>query len=282
MRSLIVTDTTSTISIKEANDAGIILIPLNIIIDNQSYLDCYEMDNNKLGDCLREKLLPTTSQPNIKLIVDELEKHHAKDYDHVYILTISSGLSGTYQSFKIAIDELKLTNVTLVDTKTVCCTIRNMVFKVCSLVNNGYSHEEIIHSIDEQIKQQYSFLYPSDLSQLKKGGRISPMAYQLASLLKIKPLLYLNDDGNSIEKYAVCKTEKKIISTIVNKIKALGMDNDQYMLYVAHSETQENAESFTNKLMLELNIQDYQIIPITSVLMCHAGFGAYAIQIIKK
>lgn len=282
MKNIIIVDTTSTITIDEAKENNFILIPLNINIDSKSFLDTYEINYFDLRKTLEEGKLPTTSQPSVGYIEDIFEKLKNEDYNHIYVLTLSAGLSGTYQSFNLAKESVGLKNITIIDTKTVGCPIKNLAYTIKKMSEENKNHEEIMTMVNKHIEATYSFLYPSDLKHLKRGGRISPLAYGLASLLKIKPLLLLKKDGSTIEKFDTFKTEKKLYNTLFENLKEKGFNTKTHKLCLPHSLSQEKLNFLIEIANEHFDNLEYESIELPAVLLCHAGLDAVAIQSVLK
>lgn len=282
MKSIIVIDSTSTITIDEAKKNNFILIPLNVNLDSKTYLDAYEVSYDFLYQVLKDEKLPTTSQPSIGYVEEVFKKLKKENYQHIYVLSLSSGLSGTYQTFNLAKEMTKLDNATIIDTKTLGCPIKNLAYKLKTMIDNNCNHQEIMDTVKKHIDNTHSFLYPSDLNHLKRGGRISTLAYGLASFLKIKALLKLKEDGSTIEKFDTFKTEKRLYQNLFETLKNLSFNPKTHKLYFTHSledDKIQNIIELAKTFFLDLEIE---IIKLPAVLMCHAGLNAIAIQMVIK
>lgn len=282
MKRLIIVDTTSTIGIEEAKQNGFELIPLAVSLDGKSYLDQFEISGDQLAQALENHKLPTTSQPSLGLVTEMFERVKLENYDHIYALALSSGLSGTYQNYELAKKTVGLDNLTVIDTKTVGAPIRELAYAIKAKLEANASHEDILDLVGKHIEDTYSFLYPTDLKHLKRGGRMSPLAYGLASLLKIKPLLMLKKDGSTVEKFDVFRTEKKLYSTVFEQFKTFGMNATKHKLTILHAFTQEKLNELIGLVQEHLPGVEYECRALPAVLLCHAGLDSVALQMAIK
>lgn len=278
MKTLIVTDTTSGLDFDTAKEKGIEVVPLSVLIDGVEYKDHLDISSQELYDRLRNGAVPSTSQPNIGYVEQRMKEWKKENYDAIIIITISSHLSGTYQGFKMMAEQLEMKNVHLVDSLSVAGPIMDGALKAKKMADDGASVEEILEKMDELYHNTISFLYPETLTQLKKGGRISPVAANMASLLKIKPLLMLKKDGTIIDKYGMSRTETKIFEMIKNALVEEHVDPSTHRLYLAHAEAMETVERFVK--FINSNLGDFEIVPLPlpAVLTSHGGMGCIAVQ----
>lgn len=273
---LIVCDTTSTFSIEEAKANNIELVPLSVILDGKEYKDCFEITKEELHKILLDKKMPTTSQPNTGYIETLMENW--KEYDEIIIFCISGGLSGTVQSFNIAKNALEMNNVHIIDTKTVAAPLKDAALEARRMADAGKDIQEILAMIEKKFNNTHSIMYPATLEQLKRGGRISPLAASMASTLKLKPLLYLKDEGDTIDKYAIARTEKKLWSIVTDFFNDKGVNKEEHRFYIDHFANEEGAKQV--KAMLEECFPGMECIitDLPAVLACHAGMGCIAVQ----
>lgn len=282
MKTLIVTDTTSGLDFTTAKEKGIEVVPLSVLIDGVEYKDHLDISSDELYDRLRKGAVPSTSQPNIGYVEERMKIWKEQAYDAIIIITISSYLSGTYQGFKMMAEQLGMDNVHVVDSLSVAGPIMDGVLKAKAMVDEGATVSEIVTMLDTLYHNTISFLYPETLTQLKKGGRISPVAANMASLLKIKPLLMLKKDGTIIDKYGMSRTETKIFDMIKNALVEENVSPATHRLYLAHAEAMAAVNRFSAYIQHELG--DFEIVPLPlpAVLTSHGGLGCIAVQTTLK
>lgn len=274
----IVTDTTSTLTFAEAKEYGIDLIPLSVVLHDEEYKDGVDMNAEALYNKLGQGEVPTTSQPNIGLLEEAMMKWREAKDDAIIIITISSGLSGTYQGFSLVKEQLGMDQVYLVDSKTVAAPIRDAALKAKAMADEGADVDAILDMLDNCFNNTISFLYPHDLVQLKRGGRISPVAANMASLLKIKPLLFLLLDGSVVDKFGMARTESKIFDMVLDHFLEQGVTAQTHKLYIPHALAADTVDRFLKAAAAKLGNIEYEILALPAVLTCHGGLGCIAIQ----
>ena len=276
---LIVTDTTSTLIPQDSEKYGIEIVPLSVLNKGIEYADGIDINAEQFADLLRNGEMPTTSQPNIGRVEELMKKWKAADYDAILIITISSYLSGTYQGFLMTAKNLDMKNVHVIDSLTVGAPMLDMALTAKRYADAGRSLDDILTMLKAKIKDTYSMLYPKNLEQLKKGGRISPVVAGMASLLKIKPLLYLKEDGTCVEKYGMARTDSKIYDMIIEEFKKRNVNAETHEFYIMEAEGMENVEAFLSKAKEAFGTDmSFKIIQLPAVLTCHAGLGSLAVQ----
>lgn len=273
-------DTTSTFSLEEAKENRIELIPLSVIENGKEYKDLIDISKEDLRDMLNEKKMPTTSQPSIGYAQSLLESW--KEYDEILILTLTSSLSGTYQCLKLAASDLGMNNVHIIDTRTLATPIKDAALCARKMADEGIDIADIIKELDRKLKNTQSYLFPATLEQLKRGGRITPLAANMANTLKLKPLLSLQDNGSKIDKYAITRTEKKAWQLVMEAFDEQGINENTHIIYVVHSDNLEKAEEVKNIMKNHYPKMDVFITDIPAVLTCHAGLGLIAVQSVCK
>lgn len=275
---LIAVDTTSAMNVEIAKKYDIALVSLSVVINGREFKDLVEITNDVLYEKLREGLLPTTSQPSIGYVSELMSSWKEKQYDAILILTCSSDLSGTNHTFHMVKQQLEMDNVYIVDTRSVAAPIMDGAIKAKQMADEGASVQDILKVLDLKFQNQFSFLYPATLTQLKRGGRISPLAANMAALLKIKPLLYLKEDGSIVDKFGMARTEGKILQLGIDKFKALHIDSLTHKLYVLHADNLKGAQKVVQVCKAMFNDIDCEIVELPSVLTCHGGLGCVAVQ----
>ena len=277
-KDLVVTDTTSTMNRDLAKQYGIELIPLSVLINGQEYKDQIDMTTEELYQKLAEGCVPTTSQPNTGYVQEQMEKWQKEEYDAIVITTCSSDLSGTWSGFNLVKNTLNMDNVHIIDSRSVGAPIMDMAIYAKEMFDAGKTLEEVKAGIEIKKNNTFSFLHPENFTQLKKGGRLSPVAANMASLLKIKALLYLKEDGSVVEKYAMARTETKIIKAVLDKFDDLKINAKDHCIYLSHANNELIANKVKEFLQRRFDNIDCVVLALPAVLTCHGGLGCIAIQ----
>lgn len=275
---LIVTDTTSAMNKEIAAAHGIELISLSVIVDGQEYKDQVDISTEQLYDYLKDGKTPSTSQPNTGYLIEKMEAWQKENYEAIIVITCSADLSGTNNGFHLAKDTVGLDNVYIYDSRQVGAPIMDMAIRAKQLADEGKDVDEIFKVLEEKTKHSFSFLYPDNFDQLSRSGRLSPMAARMASMLKIKALLCLDEQGKSVDKYSMSRTEVKVLKAIADKFHELGVNAEKYKIYISHADNIVFAKKA--KLLLQTTFHgiEVEINNLPAVLTCHGGLACCALH----
>lgn len=193
---ILMTDTTSDITLEMASELGIHLIPINIILEDVSYKDKYELGTDEFYAKMSSmEGMPKTAQISVQEHMDEFKKF-SDDHSIIYV-TIASQASGSHQSAQIAKTEILEENpnadITIIDGKSFSYAYGYWVMEAAKMLNSGAPKEEVISFIEEGISKTDVRFVVDTLDYLKKGGRISGAAKLFATVLDIKPILTIQD-----------------------------------------------------------------------------------------
>lgn len=275
---LIVTDTTSAMNKEIAAAHGIELISLSVIVDGQEYKDQVDISTEQLYDYLKDGKTPSTSQPNTGYLIEKMEAWQKENYEAIIVVTCSADLSGTNNGFHLAKDTVGLDNVYIYDSRQVGAPVMDMAIRAKQLADEGKDVDEIFKVLEEKTKHSFSFLYPDNFDQLSRSGRLSPMAARMASMLKIKALLCLDEQGKSVDKYSMSRTEVKVLKAITDKFHELGVNAEKYKIYISHADNIVFAKK--SKLLLQATFHgiEVEINNLPAVLTCHGGLACCALH----
>lgn len=282
----IITDSACDLSREyiDSNDIGLLSLVLNlnekVIKDDLgktlSYKDFYGQ--------MREGATPTTSQVNAHEFEEEFIKY-VKNGDSIICITISSALSGTFNSANIAknniLEEYPEAKIELVDSLSVSMGQGLLVLKACEMRERGLNIEEIVTWLEEnKNKVIHSFVVDS-LNHLKRGGRISATTAAIGGLLNIKPTLYIDDNGKVMQGEKI-KGKKKVLRFLVNEVKDKAINSEEETLYICHGDCLEDAETLKNMILEEVKFKNIVINYIGNVIGAHAGPGVLAVLFLGK
>ena len=275
---LIVTDTTSAMNKEIVAAHGIELISLSVIVDGQEYKDQVDISTEQLYDYLKDGKTPSTSQPNTGYLIEKMEAWQKENYEAIIVVTCSADLSGTNNGFHLAKDTVGLDNVYIYDSRQVGAPVMDMAIRAKQLADEGKDVDEIFKVLEEKTKHSFSFLYPDNFDQLSRSGRLSPMAARMASMLKIKALLCLDEQGKSVDKYSMSRTEVKVLKAITDKFHELGVNAEKYKIYISHADNIVFAKK--SKLLLQTTFHgiEVEINNLPAVLTCHGGLACCALH----
>ena len=194
----IVTDSTSDITQVDAREKNIQVVPLRILFEDGEYHDGINISTEEFYNKLESaKVLPQTSQPSPEDFFKIFEK--AKNNDEaLLVITLSSSLSGTYQSATIAKNICEYEKIYIVDSQTVTLGLKVLVDYAISLRNDGKSIEETFEILEREKQNIRIFAAVDTLEYLKKGGRLSSAAALAGTLLNLKPIVKVQDGAVSM------------------------------------------------------------------------------------
>lgn len=281
MKIAIVTDSGSGLTRKEANDAGVFYLPLQIVVKDQMYLDGETIQVEEIYDLLRNGEMPTTSMPPMGIIEDLFHTLKQDGYDAIIAIPLTSGLSSTANVMQVCAKECGIT-MHCIETYTTCNIQRYLALSAQALVKKGLDVEEIIKRLKASITYSNTLIIPDDLQHLKRGGRLTPLAAALGGLLKIKPILQLNQvSEGKVDVYDKVRTMSKAQQKAVQTFIHSGL-NDDYTLTVLHSGAPQEGHKLKEYMEDTFPGLDVYYGLIGAVISAHTGVGCLGIQYIKK
>lgn len=279
---LIVTDTTSAMSGSQAQKYGIELVSLSVIIDRQEYKDQIDISTDELYEQLKMGAVPSTSQPNTGYLQNLMEQWKEKKYEAIIIVTCSSDLSGTWSGFNLVKNNLEMDNVYIYDSRQIGAPVMDMAISAKVMADQGSSVEEIMAMLKHKTDNCFSFLAPMNFKQLARSGRLSPVAAKMATILKIKALLYLKEDGSCVDKYGMSRTETKIVKLVIDKFKEAGVNLKEHRIYICHGDNLEGAKKAKKIIQDVFGEIEVLVSKLPAVLTCHGGLGCISVHYIIK
>lgn len=274
----IITDSSTLYTVEEAKKLGFEAVPLNVSIGDLEGRDL-QVDMKEFYERIKRGEIPRSSQPSIGEVMDVFEK-----YSDAEILNISmaDGLSGTYQSACGAKEMVENNErITVFNSRTLCGPHRYMVEKAQQMKEAGRTVKEIMAWLQKAAYSTESFLIPQDFAFLKRGGRLTPVAATLGSVLKLKPIMTLTEDCKKLDKFAVKRTMKAAVKTIIDHMKAKGVD-DKYKFYVVHADALQDAKGIVANLKEVFGNIDIELHDLSPVFVTQGGPQCIAIQYIEK
>jgi len=265
----IIADTTCGIPVATLKAAGIEVLPQIITFGNDSYRDDTELDTATFLSKLRKaKELPKTAAPPHSLYTPIYEKI-LNAGDSALVITPSAEVSGTYRSAMIAAKEFDTDRIQIVDTRTIAGGLGSIVLQAQKWSNEGIGMEDLVGKVQSMLKREYAFFIVPTLDYLLKGGRIGGAAKLVGTLLKIVPILTV-DDGKvaTFEKVRTLRQAKKrFINLIVEACK----NNPDPHLSISHCDNIKGARELKSAVEKQLRIKDIPIYLVPPAIVVHAG-----------
>lgn len=276
----LIVDSACDLSLETIKEKNIELLPLRITYSHGEYRDKIDISADEIYDNL-EKEVPKTSLPSAKDTNDILDKLEAEGYTHVIAITISSGLSGTFNSVRLALeDHPKLTSYVF-DTKILAMPEGIVALEVSNLISKGLSFDEIVSSIPNIRKNITGLFTINTLEYLKKGGRIGRISGTIGEMLNLKPVVSVDEDGVY---YTICKARgrKQSISRLISILKE-ELEKGKCNVWVLQGGALEEAKALKETIKDFKNIESVNLSQISPALGVHGGPGllGLAIQLIN-
>ena len=271
----VVVDTNSGITQEEANELGIYLVPMPFIIGEDVLYEGVDLSQEEFYRLQSEDVKITTSQPNINSIVELWEKL-LKDYDQVLHIPMSSALSQSCETAESFAQNYP-NKVFVVDNKRISITLKASVMDALKLIKEGKDGKEIKDYLEKDGLESTIYLMVDTLKYLKRGGRVTPAAAAIGTILNIKPILQIQ--GGKLDKFAkvtnLKSAKKKMIDALRNDIETRFkkyVENGEFEIAIAHTTNEENAEIFKRELMEEFpNIPLIYVDPLALSIATHTG-----------
>lgn len=190
----IITDSTAYISREDAEAKNISVVPLSYTIDGKSEKEGYPGEFDEFFKAMEDGSIEvTTSQPAVGDFIEAYEKAFKDGYEEIIAILMSSKVSGTYNSAKLAKETIGKDNIRVIDTLTSAGNLKELVFHAFNMVNEGKTSSEVETYIESKIEASRIFIIPDTLKHLEKGGRISKLGMLIGNLLNVKPIIELKD-----------------------------------------------------------------------------------------
>lgn len=280
MKYVFITDASCDLPEKLVDEIGVRVIPMEFEIEGNYYLhypDCRMMTLEEFYGHIRDGIVPKTSQINIDGFKNYFEPYLKAGKDILYT-GISLGLSGTFNTCKIAVDELlekyPKRKIVLIDS---CCDsagLGYLVYLAGRKYKEGADIDEVAGFI-EQTKQKIAHWFVvDDLELLKKGGRISAVAATFGKALQIKPLISVDETGKLVNVGKI-RGKSNVIPALVERFKRDSRDMKKEIAFVAHADNPEGAKEL--KKAIKGLCKKVEICDIGPVIGSHVGTGMLAV-----
>ena len=280
----IVTDSNSGITQSQAKEVGIHVLPMPFMINNEIFYEDITLTQEEFYIRLAEGADVVTSQPTPDSVM-KLWDSLLKDYDEVVHIPMSSGLSGSCESAMMLAQDYD-GKVQVVNNQRISVTQRQSALDALELVNRGMDAKQIKDFLEEDKFNSSIYIMLDTLYYLKKGGRITPAAAALGTILKLKPVLQIQ--GDKLDAFAKARTASQGKSIMINAIRNDmakrfgGADKDNIWLEVAYSYDLEAATQLKEEAQAQFPGFDVHIDPLSLSVSCHIGPGALAVACCKK
>lgn len=284
-RVAIVTDSNSGITQSQGKELGISVIPMPFYINGEAYLEDINLTQEQFYEKLTEGAEISTSMPSAGDVL-ELWNSLLKDYDQIVHIPMSSGLSGSCQTAMMLAEDFD-GKVQVVDNQRISVTQKQSVLDAITMVERGMDAVQIKEDLLKTKFDSTIYITLATLKYLKKGGRITPAAAALGTLLRIKPVLQIQ--GEKLDAFAKARTLKQaktiMIEAIQNDCKNrfhAAEDAHDVWIHMAYTGTREEIDLFKTEVQAVWPEHQITVDPLSLSVSCHIGPGAIAVTATKK
>lgn len=257
---------------------GIYSLPLKIIYKDREYSDGVDIQAEEVYSNLSVEI-PKTSLPGAAEAISILDRIKSDGYENVLAVTLSSGLSGTYNMISLVAKDYEGLDVQVVDTKNIGIAGGMVAIRAAEYISEGMDFETLVKTVNEDVPDSKIFFCISTLEYLQKGGRIGLVSSMLGTALNLKPIISCNEEGIY---YNVAKISgrKRSLDKMIEIATEYASKGKLYNLAVVHGGAAEDAEKVKEKLLSKLskykNVFEGQISPALGV---HTGPGLVGIGV---
>ena len=281
---IVVTDSNSGITQSEAKDIGVVVMPMPFYINGQMYYEDIDLTQEQFYEKLEQGGEIKTSMPLVGDVTDKWDEL-LKDYDEIVYIPMSSGLSSSCETAYMLSQDYD-GKVQVVNNQRISVTQRQSVLDAKQLAEQGKNAEEIKNILEEKKFDSSIYIMVDTLYYLKKGGRITPAAAALGTLLKLKPVLQIQ--GEKLDAFAKARTVKQAKNIMIEAMKNDFANRfhdekgEHIHLEMAYTHNLEDAEAFKKEVQETFPGIDITMNPLSLSISCHIGPGSLAIACSKK
>lgn len=280
----VLTDSNSGITQVDAKELGVYVIPMPFFINNETYYEDIDLTQEQFYEKLVDGVDISTSMPMVGSVTDTWDKL-LQEYDEIVYVPMSSGLSSSCATAMMLAQDYD-GKVQVVDNQRISVTMKLSVLDAMKMAEDGLSAAEIKRILEEQKFNSSIYIMVDTLKYLKKGGRITPAAAALGTLLRLKPVLQIQ--GEKLDAFAKARTvkqAKRIMLDAIHKDIETRMGGEVNMdnLHIAAAYTPgEGVEQWLEEIRREFPDKEIVVDPLSLSISCHIGPGALAITVTKK
>ena len=285
MKTAIMTDTNSGINKKEADELGIFLLPMPVIVKDKTYLEGIDISLGEMYEIMEDGIETSTSQPSPGSLM-EMWDDILEEYDEVVHIPMTSGLSGSCENARGLARGYK-GRVIVVDNHRISVPQRESVLEAKKMADMGKNGQEIAEYLEESGKDSSIYITVLDLKYLQRSGRLGSTSAFLGSLLNIKPILTIQ--GEKIDAFAKCRgiklCERKMIEALENDINVRFKDVPKENIQVVVSGTlkeQDEIDEWTKTVQEAFPYSRVYYNALPCSILSHAGPGCKGLGAVVK
>ncbi len=279
MKIALVTDSTSVLTEQEIKENNVIVAPIPIIIGDKEYLEGVNITSKQLFETQKQgAAFPKTSQPSMGEMISLFNKLHDEGYEAIITVTLSSGISGFFQTLQNVARNNPEYHLYPYDSKMTVRLQGYLVLAAAKMIKAGYTPEEILERLDKIRATIDELFVVDDLKNLSRGGRLSNASAFIGTMLHIKPLLTFED--GKIVAFDKIRSLKRAVS----KVEDIALERtsrlpykDKLRLFVFHSNDEKQAEGIKEFILDNFPGMPVDVAEFSPVIATHLGEKSIAI-----
>ena len=275
----LITDSAADMSLDFAKECDIRILPLTCTVDGKDYLDGVEITSKELMDKMRNGAMTKTSQINSEVYEKEFEKY-VKNGEKILYIAFSSALSGTFNASNIArdliLEKYPDADITIIDSKCASFGLGLAVYKTHLLIKDGVDDGEVIKKAQYYCDNMEHVFTVDNLEYLYRGGRVSRTSAILGTILSIKPVLHVDNEGRLIP-LEKARGRKASLKRLVELVGERGKDLKNQTIGIIHGDDIEALNFVKDLIHSKYGCESFIIQEIGGVVGAHAGPGTIAI-----
>lgn len=270
----LVTDSTGDLSQEFVEQHNVNVLPLRVVYQDREYLDRVEIQPNEVYESFKKEV-PSTSMPSVGEVTDLFSRLIKEGYQEILAIHISSGLSGTINSVRLAAGNFPSAKIEVIDSKSISMGIGILVREAADFIKKGMSLSSVAEKVHE-IRENLSVIFVvKTLEYLQRGGRIGYVSATMGSILDLKPVISVNDEGKYVT-LAKVRGRKKSLEKLIEIVKEAAEKNI-IKLVVMHGDAKEEAKYIFDELKNISRIKSISFGEVGPVIGVHTGPGVVGI-----
>ena len=284
----ITTDSNSGITQSEAKELGVVVLPMPFLIGEDTYFEDINLTQEEFYEKLEGDVDISTTQPSPEQVMNMWDDA-LKEHDYIIHIPMSSGLSGSCgTAMMLSREDEYEGKVFVVDNQRISVTQRQSVLDAKKMADSGMEPQDIVNKLMDMKLEASIYIMVDTLKYLKKGGRITPAAAALGTLLKLKPVLQIQ--GEKLDAFSKARTVNSAKSIMIDAVKKdienrFGGDINNVKIAFAHTKNDQEIALFRDELVQNISgcqVEDMVVNPLSLSVSCHIGPGAIAVAVMKK
>lgn len=278
----LIVDSACDIPLVDLQEKGVVIMPLTVGVDDQEFVDMFEISNKQIYSFIEDGKHPTTSQVNIGKFVDTFTELAEAKQSGLYI-GLSSDLSGTYQAAVLAkqqvLEDYPELDVRLIDSRNASLGVGIMVLEAMKMMDDNKSLDEIEARIQWMLDQVVAVFTVNDLNYLAAGGRLSKSSAFIGGLLNIQPILEV-ENGKLATKQKL-RGRKRVLNRMYERLQAEAKHVEEQTVYIVHTDEHETVQAMKDHISTHIRPAKVVDYPIGAAICAHTGLGTIGVFYLK-